>query len=395
MQNTVEKTTDSAATAAAEIQHPATTAVVAKASSGKPKTRAAKVKAAKADKPATTPRRFVPTAKPAPEPAAEPVVEPVVEVATETTEAAPVAAAPDVASQVAAMYAHLPESTLALLAAEVLQLRQQQPLQVNQRVLQYENPTDMLHLAKDLAKFVKDNKLSSEVQGKNFVNVEGWAYAGSRLGYMPEVVACCCLSTEAEVKYQAEVVIKHLATAQVVGRGFAICSNKEQGKKFYQEFAINSMAQTRATGKAYRNILAWVMRAAGYEATPAEEMDYDSSQGKQPATPVVASQPTAAPAAAPAPETEQPAAAVVNTAAAIRVLPPTGKEGQPIDAQQPAVQYASTAQKEEVIRLLNHPVITRPEKTKMLLSINRLDEDRADQAIAKLKQAIKDREEGK
>ncbi len=34
------------------------------------------------------------------------------------------------------------------------------------------------------------------------------------------------------------------------------------------------MAQTRAVGKAYRNILAWLMKAAGFEATPAEEMDF-------------------------------------------------------------------------------------------------------------------------
>ncbi|MEJ7662498.1 MAG: hypothetical protein WKG07_24500 [Hymenobacter sp.] len=41
------------------------------------------------------------------------------------------------------------------------------------------------------------------------------------------------------------------------------------------------------------------------------------------------------------------------------------------------MQYATASQKEEIIRLLNHPVITRPEKTKMLLNINRLDEERA------------------
>jgi hypothetical protein len=34
------------------------------------------------------------------------------------------------------------------------------------------------------------------------------------------------------------------------------------------------MAQTRAIGKAYRNLLAWLMKAAGFEATPAEEMDF-------------------------------------------------------------------------------------------------------------------------
>ena len=32
------------------------------------------------------------------------------------------------------------------------------------------------------------------------------------------------------------------------------------------------MAQTRAIGKAYRNIIGWVMKMAGYEGTPGEEM---------------------------------------------------------------------------------------------------------------------------
>jgi hypothetical protein len=56
------------------------------------------------------------------------------------------------------------------------------------------------------------------------------------------------------------------------------------------------------------------------------------------------------------------------------------------------IQYATASQKEEIIRLLNHPLITRQEKTKMLLNINRLDEERATQAIAKLRTAIEDRQ---
>lgn len=78
------------------------------------------------------------------------------------------------------------------------------------------------------------------------------------------------------------------------------------------------------------------------------------------------------------------------------VLPEGGKSATtaPVSEAAPAVQYATAAQKEEIIRLLNHPVITRPEKTKMLLNINRLDEERAVQAIAKLRKAIDDRENG-
>jgi hypothetical protein len=55
----------------------------------------------------------------------------------------------------------------------------------------------------------------------------------------------------------------------------AICSNKEGNKRQWDEYAILSMAQTRATGKAFRNLISWLMKAAGFEATPAEEMDFN------------------------------------------------------------------------------------------------------------------------
>lgn len=234
---------------------------------------------------------------------------------------------------------------------------------------------ETLHLATDLAKFIKENKLTTTVQGKEFVNVEGWQYAGSRLGIVPIVDHVINVSTETELKYQAKVTLFDLRSGHTVGAGFAVCSNKESGKKFYQEFAIMSMAQTRAIGKAYRNILAWIIRAAGYEPTPAEEMEYGGNQPEvKPALTVV---PTAAPAA------------VAAEATPMKAVP-----AEPAEAPAPAIAYATAAQKEEIIRLLNHPVITRQEKTKMLLNINRLDEERATQAVAKLRKAIDDRENG-
>ncbi|RFP63471.1 hypothetical protein D0N36_19210 [Hymenobacter lapidiphilus] len=231
---------------------------------------------------------------------------------------------------------------------------------------------ETLHLATDLAKFIKENKLTTNVQGKEFVNVEGWQYAGSRLGIVPVVEHVINVSNDQEIKYQAKVILFDLKSGQTVGAGFAVCSNKEQGKKFYQEFAIMSMAQTRAIGKAYRNILAWIIRAAGYEPTPAEEMDYGGN------TPTVAETPAPAPQAAPA------------APVAMKAVPAE----LAVAAEPLAPAYASASQKEEIIRLLNHPVVTRAEKTKMLLNINRLDEERATQAIAKLKKAIDDRENG-
>jgi phage recombination protein Bet len=56
------------------------------------------------------------------------------------------------------------------------------------------------------------------------------------------------------------------------------------------------------------------------------------------------------------------------------------------------VEYATTAQKDEIDRLCAMPVITRAEKVVLLLNINRLDTYRADDAIAKLTKAIAERE---
>lgn len=234
---------------------------------------------------------------------------------------------------------------------------------------------ETLHLAVDLAKFIKENRLYQNIQGKEYVNVEGWQYAGSRLGILPVVEHVVNISTDDEIKYQAKVNLLDLRSQQVVGAGFAICSNKEQGKKYYQEFAIASMAQTRAIGKAYRNILAWIIRAAGYEPTPAEEMDYSGNdQSAKPAVPT--EKKATMKAAAPAAKAEEPA------------QPKAEAESQG------SVRYASAKQKEAIIGLLNNPVITRQEKTKMLLNINRLDEERAAQAIEKLKKVIEEREDG-
>ncbi|RNI22636.1 hypothetical protein [Rufibacter latericius] len=247
---------------------------------------------------------------------------------------------------------------------------------------------ETMHLAVDLAKFIKENRLYQNIQGKEYVNVEGWQYAGSRLGILPVVDELTNMSDSTEIKYLAKVNLLNLRTEQVVGAGFAICSNKEQGRKYYQEYAIASMAQTRAIGKAYRNILAWIIRAAGYEPTPAEEMDYQGNvqdqKVEQPAKPAASKTMKAVPA-------EPAVAEVPAVAATAPATPAPAAPAAPVVEEAP-VKYATAKQKEEIIRLLNNPVITRQEKTKMLLNINKLDEERAKQSIVKLKKVIEDRE---
>jgi len=156
------------------------------------------------------------------------------------------------------------------------------------------NSDSMLSLSKDLAKLIKEKGLSSNIQGKQFVNVEGWQFAGASLGLMPIITETTDLTRrgtepgQLEIKYMAKCEVRNINTGQLVATGVALCSNFEHSKKRFDEYAILSMAQTRAIGKAYRNLLAWLMKAAGFEATPAEEMDFVTPEApKKPSKPVV------------------------------------------------------------------------------------------------------------
>ena len=146
------------------------------------------------------------------------------------------------------------------------------------------NKDSMLKLSTELSKLIKEKGLSSNIQGKQFVNVEGWQFAGASLGLMPIITSTQDLSNETAIKYMATCEVRNITTGQLVATGIALCSNAEKTKRFFDEYAILSMAQTRAIGKAYRNLLAWLMKAAGFEATPAEEMDFarDEAPTKKP-----------------------------------------------------------------------------------------------------------------
>lgn len=139
------------------------------------------------------------------------------------------------------------------------------------KIVKYNSISDLQNFSKTLKEFIVKNKLFSDIKGKNYVNVEGWEFAGASMGVMPMISKVENISTDTEIKYRAEVELRK--GDNIVGYGVAICSNKEYSKKSFEEYAIASMAQTRAIGKAYRNSFAFVMKMAGYEATPSEEVE--------------------------------------------------------------------------------------------------------------------------
>ena len=134
------------------------------------------------------------------------------------------------------------------------------------------SPQEVMKFATNLKELILVNRLSTPIKGKNYVNVEGWQIAGAFTGTFPIVEVVENLSQGTLYKYRAEVSLRD-KNGNKVGYGVAICTNKEADKTNFNEYAVASMAQTRAVGKAYRMKLGWLLKIAGYEATPAEEMD--------------------------------------------------------------------------------------------------------------------------
>jgi len=135
------------------------------------------------------------------------------------------------------------------------------------------DPREMLQKASDiatpLAKFIHERKLYSEMKGKKYVHVEGWATLGSMLGVLPKEKYVRELE---DGSYEAYIELVNRHTGVVLGGASSICGVDEKRWGSADKYARRSMAITRATGKAYRISFGWIIKVAGYEATPAEEM---------------------------------------------------------------------------------------------------------------------------
>ena len=112
-----------------------------------------------------------------------------------------------------------------------------------------------------------------------YVVVEGWEVLGTFLGITPVT------TTIAEIKNDKNRIVGYRARAtlyqnaivendEIVGGTIIARAEAQANRDGFQKdlFAIESMAQTRALGKAYRMGLGWIMKLAGFEGTFAEDM---------------------------------------------------------------------------------------------------------------------------
>jgi hypothetical protein len=107
---------------------------------------------------------------------------------------------------------------------------------------------------------------------RDHVRVEGWTTLGAMLGVFPVTVWTHKLDDPEGWEARVEA---RTTGGSVIGAAEAMCTRDERRWKYADDYAIRSMAQTRATSKAMRMPLGFIVSMAGYSETPAEEMDYE------------------------------------------------------------------------------------------------------------------------
>jgi hypothetical protein len=153
-------------------------------------------------------------------------------------------------------------------------------LTADNEIVRHHDPEAEVAWASECAKAlvrVIDSQPSMKVKiGKgDYIKVEGWQVLGAmtkvdsvRVEWTREYKDP---ATGDAIGWEARVQVAD-RDGNVRGEGEASCLRTEANWKQRDDFALRSMAQTRAMGKAYRMALSYIVGLAGYQTTPAEEM---------------------------------------------------------------------------------------------------------------------------
>lgn len=126
--------------------------------------------------------------------------------------------------------------------------------------------------AKALANVIDERKLYTSIQGKRHVHVDGWQLLGSMVGvFAVEEGPAEPVEIGGIHGFRATVTAR-TRTGEIVGRATAYCMRDEDRWRAAKVHALASMAQTRAQSKALKGTLGFIVKLAGFEPTPAEEM---------------------------------------------------------------------------------------------------------------------------
>ena len=140
-----------------------------------------------------------------------------------------------------------------------------------------DDPVQVVARASAMAAALKDvivnRGLISVISKREYVRLEGWTLLGSMIG----VFAVLEWTRPVEGGWEARVSARTLG-GNIIGMAEAECLRSEKSWADRDDYAIRSMAQTRASAKALRMPLGFIVEMAGYAATPADEMPVDAAR---------------------------------------------------------------------------------------------------------------------
>lgn len=137
-------------------------------------------------------------------------------------------------------------------------------------------PSDVKEVISHVQNFMAEHKAfhqEADAEGnvKKYPLFHAYQFAGTLFGMSGQIMNLQMVMRPgniANIMYQCEGILFNAAGVQVQN-AIAFCESEEG---YTTHSACSSMAQTRSMAKAYRLHLGWIMRAAGFEDTPGEEM---------------------------------------------------------------------------------------------------------------------------
>ncbi len=172
--------------------------------------------------------------------------------------------------------------------------------------------TQATAVADALKPILQRQDMTTRIGPKDHVQIEGWQTLGALLKVTPVCVSTRRIEPKAqftvkgkkrkwgkvdgrrqvveEFDYSYEVegysweatVEARTLDGRTIGSADAMCSREEDKWKDNDDYALRSMAQTRAASKALASVLRFVVTLAGYSGTPAEEMPGEADNGQAP-----------------------------------------------------------------------------------------------------------------
>ena len=162
------------------------------------------------------------------------------------------------------------------------------PVEHGRTLFATDDPVEVLDHARRMADALKtaldQGGMTMKIGKNEHVLIDGWQTLGSMLGVSPHVVWSRRLvpvgddqrTSGWEARAEARTV-----DGRVVGAAEAMVTRAERNWRSADDYALRSMAQTRAMSKALRGPLGFVITLAGRNPTPAEEVPSEAPTAAQ------------------------------------------------------------------------------------------------------------------